>query len=152
MWLQQLGNSTKEYDKCIVQFSLKNQLRYKGSLGKSSFVGAENKKSNDSFCSVQKIRKDETKYYEDLLEFGWKNLLLFPYHLSDVIIKGIAVTPFHYYINMLDNQMAQEKSYDSLPNFTAADCNLTLSISPNICVICYAFRPQTDWSWAKSIH
>merc|ERR1712018_543084 len=44
-------------------------------------------------------------YYEDLLEFGWKNLLLFPYHLSDVIIKGLGVTPFHYYINMLDNQM-----------------------------------------------
>ena len=31
---QQLGNSTKEYDKCIVHYSLKNQLRYKGSLGK----------------------------------------------------------------------------------------------------------------------
>ena len=66
---QQVGNSTKEYDKCVVHLSLKNQLRYKGSL-------------------VQRIRKDETKYYEDLLEFGWKNLLLFPYHLSDVIIKG----------------------------------------------------------------
>ena len=30
---QQLGNSSKEYDKCIVHFSLKNQLRYKGTLG-----------------------------------------------------------------------------------------------------------------------
>ena len=34
---QQLGNSTKEYDKCIVHYSLKNQLRYKGSLGKFFF-------------------------------------------------------------------------------------------------------------------
>ena len=71
--------------------------------------------------SVQRLRKDESKYYEDLLEFGWKNLLLFPYHLSDVIIKKINMTPFHYYINMLDSQMAQEKSYDSLPNFTAGN-------------------------------
>ena len=68
---------------------------------------------------VQRLRKDENKYYEDMLEFGWKNLLLFPYHLSDVIIKTLNMTPFHYYINMLDSQMAQEKSYDSLPNFTA---------------------------------
>ena len=66
--------------------------------------------------------KDESQYYEDLLAFGWKNLLLFPYHLSDVIIKGLGTTPFNYYINMLDQQMANEKSYDSLPNFTAADC------------------------------
>ena len=81
--------------------------------------------------SVQRIRKDESKYYEDLLEFGWKSLLLFPYHLSDVIIKGLGVTPFHYYINMLDNQMAQEKSYDSLPNFTAADCLRLIGIGRN---------------------
>ena len=71
--------------------------------------------------SVQRLRKDENKYYEDLLEFGWKNLLLFPYHLSDIIIKKLSVTPFHYYINMLDSQMAQEKSYDSPPNFTAGN-------------------------------
>ena len=81
--------------------------------------------------SVQRIRKDESKYYEDLLELGWKSLLLFPYHLSDVIIKGLGVTPFHYYINMLDNQMAQEKSYDSLPNFTAADCLRLIGIGRN---------------------
>lgn len=81
--------------------------------------------------SVQRIRKEESKYYEDLLEFGWKNLLLFPYHLSDVIIKGLGITPFHYYINMLDNQMAQEKSYDSLPNFTAADCLRLIGIGRN---------------------
>ena len=83
------------------------------------------------FISVQRIRKEESKYYEDLLEFGWKNLLLFPYHLSDVIIKGLGITPFHYYINMLDNQMAQEKSYDSLPNFTAADCLRLIGIGRN---------------------
>ena len=48
--------------------------------------------------------------------------MLFPYHLSDVIIKGLMVTPFQYYVTMLETLMANEKSYDSLPNFTAADC------------------------------
>ena len=107
-----MGNSTKEYDKCVLHFSLKNQIRYKGSL-------------------VQRLRKDESQYYEDLLAFGWKNLLLFPYHLSDVIIKGLGTTPFIYYINMLDQQMANEKSYDSLPNFTAADCLRLIGIGRN---------------------
>ena len=32
---------------------------------------------------------------------------------------------------MLDNQMAQEKSYDSLPNFTAADCLRLIGIGRN---------------------
>lgn len=32
---QQMGNSAKEYDKCIIHLSLKNQLRFKGSLGMS---------------------------------------------------------------------------------------------------------------------
>ena len=29
---QNVGNSAKEYDKCILHLSLKNQIRYKGSL------------------------------------------------------------------------------------------------------------------------
>ncbi len=32
------------------------------------------------------------------------------------------LTPFQYYIMVLENIMGQEKSYDSLPNFTAVDC------------------------------
>jgi len=47
---------------------------------------------------------------------------LFPYHLSDVIVKGLRITPFSYYCSMMESIMASEKSYDSLPNFTAADC------------------------------
>lgn len=109
---QQLGNSSKEYDKCVLTFSIKNQLRFKGNL-------------------VQRIRKDEHKYYEDMLEYSRKSLFLFPYHLSDVIIKVLMMTPFQYYVNMLDGQMAQEKSYDSLPNFTAADCLRLLGIGRN---------------------
>lgn len=48
--------------------------------------------------------------------------MLFPYHLADIIVKGLRVTPFNYYIDMLEELMKQERSYDTLPNFTAADC------------------------------
>ena len=41
------------------------------------------------------------------------------------------MTPFSYYSQMLDTLMSQEKSYDSLPNFTAADCLRLLGIGRN---------------------
>ena len=31
---QQLGNSSKEYDKAVLQFSIRNQLRFRGNLVK----------------------------------------------------------------------------------------------------------------------
>lgn len=109
---QILGNSHREYEKAIVQFSIKNQLRYKGNL-------------------VRTARKDERRYYEDLMQYSQEHLMLYPYHLSDVIVKGLRVTPFTYYINMMSDIMTQEKSYDSLPNFTAADCLRLLGIGRN---------------------
>lgn len=100
----------------------RNQLRYRGNL-------------------VKQIKKDEKRYYEELVDYSRRNLMLFPYHLSDVVVKvgpktchpiitliqinhlqGLRITPFQYYIMVLENIMAQEKSYDSLPNFTAVDC------------------------------
>lgn len=57
--------------------------------------------------------------------------MLFPYHLSDVIVKGLRMTPFMYYMNMMVDIMEAEKSYDSLPNFTAADVVRLLGIGRN---------------------
>ena len=54
----------------MVTFSVKNQVRFKGNL-------------------VRQIRKDEKRYYEDLVEYSRRSLMLFPYHLSDVIVKGL---------------------------------------------------------------
>ena len=78
------------------------------------------------FFSVRTIRKDEPRYYEEMLQYSREHLMLYPYHLSDVIVKGLRITPFSYYSNMMQDIMGQEKSYDSLPNFTAADCELSL--------------------------
>ena len=36
----------------------------------------------------------EKKYYNDMLENSVKALMLFPYHLSDVIVKKLDLSPF----------------------------------------------------------
>ena len=71
---------------------------------------------------MKHIKKDEKKYYEELLRYSREHLMLYPFHLSDVMVKGLRVTPFAYYTSIMEEIMTQEKSYDALPNFTAADC------------------------------
>lgn len=44
---------------------------------------------------------------------------LFPYHLADVITKGLRVTSFNYYLEVISHLLKLDKSYDQLPNFTA---------------------------------
>ncbi|KRZ35364.1 Protein FAM91A1 [Trichinella pseudospiralis] len=107
-----LGNSAKEYEKLILEYSVMNQLRYKTNL-------------------VREVRNNEEQYYELMLGYSRDHLMLFPYHLSDVIIKGLRITPFQYYSDMMLDLMVQEKSYDTLPNFTAADCLRLLGIGRN---------------------
>lgn len=57
--------------------------------------------------------------------------MLYPYHLSDIYVKGLRITPFNYYIDVLCELMQSERSYDTLPNFTAADCLRMLGIGRN---------------------
>ncbi|CAF0803047.1 unnamed protein product [Brachionus calyciflorus] len=109
---QLIGNSQKEYEKCINNYCIKNQVRYKESL-------------------VKHVRKDEKKYYEDLLQYSKENYMLYPYHLSDIFVRGLRITPFNYYLEMMANLMTAEKSYDTLPNFTAFDCVRLLGIGRN---------------------
>ncbi|XP_003729294.2 protein FAM91A1 isoform X1 [Strongylocentrotus purpuratus] len=109
---QLLGHSPKEYEKCVSGYSIKNQLRFKGNL-------------------IRQVKKDDRKYYEDLLKYSRDHLMLYPYHLSDITVKGLRITPFSYYLSMMHDIMSSEKSYDSLPNFTAADCLRLLGIGRN---------------------
>lgn len=39
-----------------------------------------------------------------------------------IVWSGLRVTPFSYYKEVVGQIMDMEKSYDTLPNFTAADC------------------------------
>ncbi|XP_060526700.1 protein FAM91A1 [Cylas formicarius] len=109
---QILNNSSKEYERSIINFSIKNQLRYRGNL-------------------VRHVFKDEKRYYERVVSYSRERLMLFPYHLADMIVKGLRITPFNYYISVVERLMQAEKSYDTLPNFTAADCLRLLGIGRN---------------------
>ncbi|KAG2467107.1 protein FAM91A1 isoform X1 [Polypterus senegalus] len=109
---QSLGNSQREYDKQVLLYSIQNQLRFRNNL-------------------VKHVKKDERKYYEELLKYSREHLMLYPYHLSDIMVKGLRVTPFLYYVGIMEDIMNSEKSYDSLPNFTAADCLRLLGIGRN---------------------
>ncbi|KAG5264528.1 hypothetical protein AALO_G00255230 [Alosa alosa] len=109
---QSLGNSQREYEKHVLLYSIRNQLRFRNNL-------------------VRHVKKDERKYYEELLKYSRDHLMLYPYHLSDIMVKGLRVTPFSYYIGIMEDIMNCEKSYDSLPNFTAADCLRLMGIGRN---------------------
>ena len=43
-----------------------------------------------------------------------------------MLVRGLRVTPFSYYSNVMFDIMSNEKSYDSLPNFTAADGSILI--------------------------
>lgn len=109
---QIVGDCQKEYEKLVICFSIKNQLRFRGNL-------------------VRSMKRDEKGYYEELLRYSREHLMLYPYHLSDFIVTGMRITPFQYYVSIMQDLMESEKSYDSLPNFTAADCLRLLSIGRN---------------------
>ncbi|KIH49642.1 hypothetical protein ANCDUO_20282, partial [Ancylostoma duodenale] len=66
-----------------------------------------------------------------IIKYSESHLMLYPYHLSDIIVRELRVTPFNYYINIITDMIQSEKSYDSLPNFTAADAVRLLGIGRN---------------------
>ncbi|XP_030372800.1 protein FAM91A1 [Scaptodrosophila lebanonensis] len=107
-----LHNNQRDYEKYVFNYSLKNQLRFRGNL-------------------ASKVFGKEQRYYELLIKRNINGLGVFPYHLADIVTKGLRVTPFNYYIEVLSQLLRSDKSYDTLPNFTAADCLRVLGIGRN---------------------
>ncbi|GJP75424.1 hypothetical protein CLOP_g5870 [Closterium sp. NIES-67] len=73
----------------------------------------------------------EHDYYLDLLSILHHNQDVFPYHLSAYICGVLRISPFRFYRDMLVDAMAQERSYDSLPNITAADVVREMGVGRN---------------------
>ncbi|KAH8379524.1 hypothetical protein KR009_005427 [Drosophila setifemur] len=107
-----LHNNQRDYEKFVFNYSLKNQLRFRGNL-------------------ASKVFRREQRYYELLIQKSINGLGVFPYHLADIVTKGLRVTPFNYYLDVLGQLLRSDKSYDTLPNFTAADCLRVLGIGRN---------------------
>ena len=93
---------------------------------------------------VRHIVRDEKRYYERVVAYSKERLMLFPYHLADMIVKGLRITPFNYYISVVEKLMQAEKSYDTLPNFTAADCEL-IGSGEVLIASCFRFEVVRDW-------
>ncbi|KAL1374843.1 hypothetical protein pipiens_017860, partial [Culex pipiens pipiens] len=72
------NENEKRYEKMILEYSLKNQLRYRGNL-------------------VHTIFGHESSTTSGLLKRRFRALHLFPYHLADIVTKGLRLTPFNYY-------------------------------------------------------
>lgn len=109
---KRVNNSKEVWKQNVCLYSIRHQLRWKTNLVKTFIL-------------------DEKQYYTEVLRFSRVHHMLYPYHISDVLIKGLRVTPFKYYIEMIYDIMLSEKSYDVLPNFTAVDCVRLLGIGRN---------------------
>lgn len=70
-------------------------------------------------------------YYQKLIEYGIDNFLVFPYHLISELQQFNPVVPFNYYIEMLLKVMASDRSYQSIPNFSAADALRVTGVGRN---------------------
>ena len=64
------GNNERSWKAAVVKWSLLHQLRWKQSL-------------------IRRIVADEKQYYLELCKHSKDNLMLYPYHLSDVLMKGM---------------------------------------------------------------
>lgn len=73
----------------------------------------------------------ESEYYEDLMNYLRKNLALFPYHLAEYVCRIQRLSSFRYYCDMLYEVMKNERPYDTIPNFTAADALRLTGIGRN---------------------
>jgi hypothetical protein len=107
-----MGNAPGLYDKAVLEVSIKNQIKWRNNV-------------------VRHVQRDERKYYEAMLQYSREHFVLYPYHMQDVMVQGLRATPFSYYCSMMYDMVQHEKSYDSLPNFTAADCLRLLGVGRN---------------------
>ena len=73
----------------------------------------------------------EEEYYAALLKKYRDWMRLFPYHLSEYIQRLQRTSAFKYYSDVLASMLKEDKAYDRLPNFTAADIVQCLGIGRN---------------------
>uniref|UniRef100_A0A8D3CDL9 Family with sequence similarity 91 member A1 n=1 Tax=Scophthalmus maximus TaxID=52904 RepID=A0A8D3CDL9_SCOMX len=114
---QSLGNSQREYEKHVLLYSIRNQLRFRNNL-------------------VRHVRKDERKYYEELLKYSRDHLMLYPYHLSDIMVKGLRVTPFSYYIGIMEECVPRYNQISNLHSPSRLILVMPVFLTLLLCCLC----------------
>ena len=109
------GNSIEAWKEYVVLYSIEHQLRWRDHL-------------------VRSVMPSEKNYFDELMAWSRTHLMvplhtpadhaaralhpltllhnvqLYPYHLSDVMVKGLRITPFKYYLNMMHDVMKEGRS------------------------------------------
>ncbi|KAI9109011.1 hypothetical protein K1719_019966 [Acacia pycnantha] len=109
--LQAIHSTKEEWHNRIVDYCIKKRLQWNS-------------------CFARKVCY-ESEYYEEMLRYLQKNLAIFPYHLAEYVCRVMRVSPFQYYCDMIFAVMRNEKPYDSIPNFSAADALRLTGIGRN---------------------
>lgn len=87
------------------------------------------------------------QYYALMYKTLQENLQVFPYQFSNFLHNQVKVRPFQFYFEMLSSMMKKEMSYDSLPNFTAADVQQLLGVGRNQYIDMMNIARSKKWSW-----
>ncbi len=51
--------------------------------------------------AVRFVKKSEEMYYDNLIRYSQAHLMLYPYHLADIAVRELRLTPFNYYLQMV---------------------------------------------------
>ncbi|PRP81899.1 hypothetical protein PROFUN_10607 [Planoprotostelium fungivorum] len=70
----------------VTKYSIKHQLRWKTNI-------------------VKQMYPDEKAYYQQILKISRTHFMLYPYHLADVMTKTMRMTPFRFYLEMMEDVM-----------------------------------------------
>ena len=116
--------TSAQYQQRILNFFFDHQKRYEASL---SFIKVES-------------------YYQKLIEFGINSFLVFPYHLIQELQKYNPIVPFVYYSEMLLKVMSNDRSYQSIPNFSAADALRVTGVGRNQFIDAMNKSRASGWS------
>lgn len=115
-------HSAAKYKAAVLQFSLLNQLRFRGSLVAKFYVADATQNFDDT----------EQSYYVELVKTSQQHLLLYPHHLADVLMRPpLRMSEFVYYYQIIHEHMRLNKSFDLIPNFTAVDCVRVIGVGRN---------------------
>lgn len=127
-----------------VKESISNNVELYFNAAKKYYV--EHQTAYEQATIVQPVM-NKRDYYTEMINHSKNNLRLYPYHLSNAILSELGILPFHYYIDMLFMIMKNEKSYDILPNFTAADVNQLIGIGRNQYIDIMNKVRSKKWVW-----
>jgi hypothetical protein len=83
------------------------------------------------YCPLISSVADKKRYFQNMLEWFEKKRRVYPYAHIAYLTNEMRASPFVYYVGLVTSVMTQELPYDTIPNFTACDCERWTGIGRN---------------------